>query len=156
MEQQKRLFRSRYDTVIGGVSGGLAKYFNTDPILIRVLFVVLTLFAAGGLIAYIILWIVMPIEPDEYYYRKKNIENSPQMENKETSTSGEKKDYPTYPDYKKNKNEGSLIAGIILITLGGMFLVDRFIPRIDFGDLWPILLIVMGVIIIFSNSRLKK
>ena len=153
MEYQKRLYRSRFDTVIGGVSGGLAKYFNIDPLLVRVLFLVLALFAAGGIIAYIILWIVMPVEPDEYFKRSNNFENTTNMENEETSTNRETKEYKPYPGYKKPNNNGSLIAGILLITVGGIFLISRFIPHIDFGDLWPVILIVVGIIIIAAASR---
>jgi phage shock protein C len=52
--------------MIAGVAGGLAEYFDTDPTLIRILFVLLTLLGFGGLgiITYIVLWIVMP-EPTE-------------------------------------------------------------------------------------------
>ena len=56
-----------------------------------------------------------------------------------------------------NKNDGSLIAGLIMITLGLIFLADRFLPRIDFGDLWPIILLVAGVVMIKSGySKSKK
>jgi phage shock protein PspC (stress-responsive transcriptional regulator) len=57
----RRLVRSSTDKQIGGVSGGLAAYFEVDPVLIRVGFVVAA-FAGFGLLAYIILWIVLPLE----------------------------------------------------------------------------------------------
>jgi phage shock protein C len=61
----KKLMRSQ-DRMIAGVAGGLAEYFDTDPTLIRILFVLLTLLGFGGLgiLTYIVLWIVMP-EPAE-------------------------------------------------------------------------------------------
>jgi len=63
METGKRLYRSRTDRVIAGVCGGIARYFNTDPTLIRLLFV-LGLFLIGGTFwAYIIMMIVIPEEP---------------------------------------------------------------------------------------------
>ena len=56
----KRLYRSN-DRVLGGVCAGLAEYFDFDPTLVRVAYVLLTLCTAfSGLLAYIILWIVMP------------------------------------------------------------------------------------------------
>jgi phage shock protein PspC (stress-responsive transcriptional regulator) len=58
----KRLFRSRTDRVIGGVCGGIARYFNVDPVLIR-LICVLLLFSGAGVLAYIIAWIIVPLEP---------------------------------------------------------------------------------------------
>jgi phage shock protein C len=62
MEKQRRLYRSEKDRLLGGVCGGLAEYFKTDPILVRVIFVLLTLLLAGllGIVAYIVLWIIVP------------------------------------------------------------------------------------------------
>lgn len=57
---EKRLVRSSLDKKIAGVCGGLARYFDIDATLVRVIFVLLALFSGGGLILYIILWLVMP------------------------------------------------------------------------------------------------
>ena len=62
-EQTKKLYRSRSDRRIGGVCGGLAAYFNIDPTLIRLLFILGLLFVGGTLVAYLILMIVIPEEP---------------------------------------------------------------------------------------------
>jgi len=58
----KRLIRSRTDRMIAGVCGGLAEYFDLDVSIIRILFVVLTIFTAAfpGILVYIIMWIVVP------------------------------------------------------------------------------------------------
>lgn len=56
----KKLYRDPDDRVIGGVSAGLAKYFNTSSINIRIIFIVLTVIFGTGIIAYIILWIITP------------------------------------------------------------------------------------------------
>ncbi len=56
----KRLYRDPDDRMIAGVAGGLAAYFNIDPVWVRVLFVVSLFISGAGLIAYIILWIVVP------------------------------------------------------------------------------------------------
>jgi len=62
----KRLYRSYNDKMIAGVCGGLAAYFNLDPVLVRILFVIL-LFAFGTtLLVYIILWIVVPYGPVDF------------------------------------------------------------------------------------------
>lgn len=59
-KSHKRLYRNIDDQVIGGVASGLAAYFNVDPVLVRVLFV-LSIFLNGfGLLAYLVLWITMP------------------------------------------------------------------------------------------------
>ena len=65
MTSEKRLLRSR-KALIGGVCAGVADYFNVDPVIVRIIMVVFTL-ASGGLlgIAYILLWIVLPLEPKE-------------------------------------------------------------------------------------------
>jgi phage shock protein PspC (stress-responsive transcriptional regulator) len=55
--------RSSTDKKIAGVCGGLADYFDLDPTLVRVLWLLLLFFAGTGLLAYIILWIVLPIAP---------------------------------------------------------------------------------------------
>lgn len=56
----KRLMRSN-DRVFAGVCGGLAEYFDFDPVLVRIAYAFLTIFTAfSGLIFYIVLWIVMP------------------------------------------------------------------------------------------------
>ncbi|MBU1197423.1 PspC domain-containing protein [Candidatus Micrarchaeota archaeon] len=58
----KRLYRSR-ERVIGGVCGGIAKYFDVDPRIVRILWL-LWVFAGGlGLIAYLVAWIIVPLEP---------------------------------------------------------------------------------------------
>jgi phage shock protein PspC (stress-responsive transcriptional regulator) len=58
----RRLTRSADDKVFAGVAGGLGEYFSVDPVILRVLFVVLTVAGGAGLVAYIALWLVAPIE----------------------------------------------------------------------------------------------
>jgi phage shock protein C len=50
--------------MLAGVCGGIAEYFELDPTIIRVLFVLLSVFAGGGILAYIILWLLIPQEPE--------------------------------------------------------------------------------------------
>jgi phage shock protein C len=59
----KKLCRSRTDEKIAGVCGGLADYLDVDSTLVRLVWVLLVLFAGWGVIAYIIAWIVMPEKP---------------------------------------------------------------------------------------------
>jgi phage shock protein C len=58
----KRLMRSKKDRIIAGVCAGIAEYFDTDPTLVRLLWVLFTLMWGSGLIAYLIAWIIMPEE----------------------------------------------------------------------------------------------
>ena len=59
----RRLFRSRDDRMLGGVCGGLGTYFTVDSTLLRVLFVLLALSGGPGVLAYLLLLILIPIEP---------------------------------------------------------------------------------------------
>ena len=56
----KKLYRSLTDRKIGGVCAGLAEYFNIDPTIVRLLFVLGLLLVGGTFWAYIILWVVIP------------------------------------------------------------------------------------------------
>ena len=54
------LERSTGDRMVAGVAGGLSRYFDVDPVLVRVAFAVTTLFSGAGLLAYLLLWILVP------------------------------------------------------------------------------------------------
>lgn len=62
--KNKKLYRSRKNRMIGGVCGGLGEYFDVDPTIIRLLWVVIFLMGGSGVLIYIIFWIVLP-EEDE-------------------------------------------------------------------------------------------
>jgi phage shock protein PspC (stress-responsive transcriptional regulator) len=60
-KRKRRLYRDPQETILGGVCGGLAAFFNMDPVIMRIIFVVLTLITSGaGVLVYIILWIAVP------------------------------------------------------------------------------------------------
>lgn len=61
---EKKLYRSRDDKKIAGVCGGIAKYFDVDSTLIRLLWVLFCCLGGSGILAYIICAIVMNIEPE--------------------------------------------------------------------------------------------
>ncbi len=159
--ESKKLYRSRSNRVFGGVAGGLGDYFNLDPLVIRLLFVLLTVFGGGGLILYIALWIFVP-EEAFFPYENKNAGNAYQnqgftMNNESTQEEGHSR--PQDKQWEKPsrpQNQGNLVAGLILITIGGIFLLDRFIPRIDFGDLWPLILIVAGIAVLIGGFSKPK
>jgi phage shock protein C len=60
----KRLYRSRDDRKLSGVCGGLGKYFDIDPVIFRIIFVVTIFFGLAGLIAYIVMTLIVPLEPE--------------------------------------------------------------------------------------------
>ena len=156
--EPKRFYRSRTEKVFAGVCGGLAEYFDTDPILVRLLFLALIIVAGGGFLAYIILWIITPEKPIDF----SQSQNSPTMENTQSSNeepqgSQEKtKNDPFHYPPHKHRDRGNLIGGLVLITLGVLFLADEFIPNVSFSDLWPIILVVIGAGLIINNFTGRK
>lgn len=59
----KRLMRSSVDKRIGGVCAGVADYFDLDPTIVRVVWLLAVLFGGTGFLVYVILWIVLPLAP---------------------------------------------------------------------------------------------
>ncbi len=57
----KRVYRSQSQKMIAGVCGGIAEYFNVDPTLVRLAWVLFGLAAGSGIVAYIVAWIIMPV-----------------------------------------------------------------------------------------------
>ncbi len=61
--EYRKLYRSQHDRMIGGVCGGLGEYLQVDPTLIRILFVVAALAGGPGLLAYLLMLVIVPLEP---------------------------------------------------------------------------------------------
>ena len=128
----KKLYRSRIDKMIAGISAGLAKYFDIDPTIVRVLFVVSIFLGGGGILAYIILWIVIPEEP--IITNPGDEESNPNSnEDSSTSNSDDQKSYSINSEINKKVNEATneinkivnearrnkkVFGGVILIFLG--------------------------------------
>ncbi|MCB0804859.1 MAG: PspC domain-containing protein [Bacteroidales bacterium] len=153
----KRLYRSSSNTVIAGVSGGLGDYFNIDPVIFRILFVLAAVFGGGGVIIYIVLWIVIPQQP-VFQNGQFGDPGNNQNENNSEESSTENPDPVdmSTENKEKKRNDSSLWGGIILIALGAIFLADRYWPHIDFDDFWPVILIAVGVILIFKSTQQIK
>jgi phage shock protein PspC (stress-responsive transcriptional regulator) len=156
--ESKRLYRSVTDRKFAGVAGGLAEYFIMDPLLIRLAFVILTFAGGGGFLIYIVLWIVTPENP---YRVQAPLNYNTDSQKPNTGSGGYTTDASGYTTENPvnepaaqtstpvpqtgERNKGSLIGGMVLITLGALFLADELIPRVNFGDLWPVILIVVGI-----------
>ena len=144
---EKKLYRLRNDRVLAGVASGLARHFSTDPVLIRVLFIVLALAGGSGVLAYIVLWAIVPEEP--YHFQPFNEATGGSA----TNTSNEQ----SPSDVTNNdSNKGSIIAGGVLILLGSLFLAEEFLPSFDFSKFWPILLIGVGVLLLVNSKSKSK
>lgn len=62
-EPYKKLYRSRRDRMIAGVCGGLAQHFGIDPTWMRLLFILFFFLGGCALLIYIIMWLIVPLEP---------------------------------------------------------------------------------------------
>lgn len=139
--EPKKLRRSYKDTIIGGVAGGLGEYFTTDPLIFRILFIVLLFTGGGGALIYFLMWIFIP--KDKRSFGDAFSENASEE--------------PFSPEeVRAKKGNGSLIGGSILIFIGLFFLLDNLWPWLDFSDLWPVALVIAGLAIVKMNYSVDK
>jgi len=59
----KRLYRKQNDKILAGVCAGLGDYLNIDPTLVRIIFIILVFAGLEGVLIYLILWLITPLEP---------------------------------------------------------------------------------------------
>ena len=138
----KRLERSRTNRVIAGVCGGLADYFKIDIALMRVLFVVATICGSFGFWMYVILWIVVP---EENILGPGSSNQQSYGDTIDITPNDEKDD-------KKSVN-GAMIASLILIFIGLVALIDNFTPIAWVWKLWPVPLIIIGVVLLINSTK---
>lgn len=124
----KKLFRSENERIIAGIAGGLAQYFGTDPILIRIIFIFLAFMGGGGIALYILLWMFVPAE------------------NQVT----EKADIVHEVDrHAKNSNRNvHIILGVFITLIGAMLLADNFLPFLSFSKIWPVFVVLFGILVL--------
>lgn len=119
---------------ISGVAAGLAEYWDVDVALVRLGFVLGSVFVFPIFpIAYLVLTFVVPKRNEAFGYQVVE-------ENK-------------IPSDKKQNNQRTI--GIVAIGLGVIFLLDEFVTWFSFGKLWPLVLIAVGLGIIFKD-RIKN
>jgi phage shock protein PspC (stress-responsive transcriptional regulator) len=162
---QKRLYRSRTDTMIGGVCGGLAKYLDIDPVIVRIAFVVLAMIDGAGVLAYIVMWLVVPLEPAEGVEAPaaaseatvktgaKEIADKAKEVGQGIGQAAEK----AAAEAGKNPDTGAIVAGIVLVAVGLFFLAKNLgIPMFGWvrpDVAWPAVLIVLGVVLLIRRVR---
>ncbi len=140
MSENKKLERNSMNKVLGGVCSGLADYFNLDVALVRVLFVIALLFASFGFWLYVILWMVLP-------EKQLNIEFGQQKAEEEQQTADEGQ------QTEGNKKLTSVVSGVIVIFIGLVFLINNFIPISWIWKLWPMILVLIGVVMIYKAVK---
>ena len=122
---EKKLYRSRTNSMIAGLCGGLGEYLNVDPTILRVV-AVLLIFADGiGLLAYLVGWILIPRRP------------------------GMEAEVVT----EERSELSRLLPGLALIVIGLIFLLNNLVLWFRFSYLWPLVLIVLGVAILIKAQK---
>lgn len=161
MRVTEKLYRSGREKMIGGVCGGLADYFSIDVTLVRLIVLVATFAGGVGFLAYLAGWAIIPVNPAEqggptYHHNRGTEEVFKGMGsevNDVTNGISLQKEYEK-PEHQENHGKRSKMAGGILVALGAYFLFERFFPYwFDMSKMWPVLLIIIGVAIIFRGGR---
>jgi phage shock protein C len=130
-----RLVRTQNDRMIGGVCGGLGRYLNLDSTLVRLAFVLFTLAGGAGVLIYLILLIVMPLD----------------------NAASTAVNYTPADDGERQRRTSILVGGGLILV--GLCYFLGHIPGLawlSLGNLWPLLLIAVGVWIIvnfYSNQE---
>lgn len=145
----QRLYRSESDKIVAGVAGGLGEYFKIDPTIIRILFILLTIFGGSGLIIYIVLWLVIPSKSDLNGLTAQSIKSNIEDMKSTTRTFAHNISSP-----KNNRKENSKFWwAIILIAVGFTFLLNNYgvLAPMELEKLWPVVLILFGLAIILRK-----
>jgi phage shock protein C len=155
----RKLRRSDRERMLSGVCGGLAEYFDLDPTIVRLAFV-LTAFAGGtGLIAYIVLAIIMPMEGSDRTEPRATVrENLSDIEHtaREFGEDFRDRDRPTSEEEEEARSRRRRTAGIVLVGLGALFLLSNmgvFAFWLRWDILWPLVLVAIGVAILLGRGR---
>lgn len=132
----KKFRRKIKGKMLGGVCAGIAEYFNVDVSLVRLAMVLLALIDGLGIVFYILAWIVVPAEESE----------------------GEKaEEIGTEVQSDESDRSARIVAGIFLIALGVYFLIRNYFGLfLAWDKIWPILLIILGVWIIYRGVSKKE
>lgn len=125
-----RIYRSRTDSVISGVCGGIAEYFKMDSSIVRIALVILTMATGGlGIVAYLICALVIPLRPVGETVNGEFVQPPKETE-------------------RHNSENGNKVVGGILVFLGVFFMAKKLFWWIDFWMIAPIICIIVGVMLI--------
>ncbi len=138
----ERLSRNESDKMIAGICGGIANYINIDSVLVRALFFFL-IFASGiGILIYIILWFIMPLESNLNSSGADVIQDNIEEMGQTVTDKVSKLGHP-----------GS--GGIFLVLLGAYFLFNQMglLHWLHGGIFWPLLIIGFGVYMLIRRNQ---
>jgi phage shock protein C len=148
------LYRSRTNSVFGGVCGGLGTYLKLDPVLVRLVFIILALADGIGLLIYLVLWLITPLEgqtetSDLPEIARTNVDEITQR----ARTVGE----DVHRTVATANPQAGIVIGVILIGLGVIFLLQNlnlaWLWWLDFDVLWPSALIIVGVVLLLRRTK---
>lgn len=157
---ERRLYLSRKDRLIWGVCGGLASYFDIDPLLVRLIFVLLFFTWGISILAYIVLAIFAPLEGSAAATPTETTrENVAEMKKtaedlgEEVRTAFASPRAPEDGDARAHRRRN--LVGIIVIVIGVIVLMATLnvFWWFPWKYFWPVLLIVVGLVIILSARR---
>ena len=178
---QRRLYRSEHDRLLTGLSGGMADYFDVDPTLMRLLWVLLAIFTGGvAIIAYLVMVVVVPtppapgpgIEPgavgadDEPAEAGQTLQPDDEPEGAESAPQQHAEPAapdaaPTYQPYAPGRSAGNrgrrmggpAIVGLALVAIGVLALLDSLglFAQFDAWRLWPLILIAFGAFLVIRR-----
>lgn len=163
----RRLYRCHHDQRIAGVASGLAEYFDVDPTIVRLLFVISIFFGGLGLLLYIAMAIIVPSEPEMGFVPGAQAGDPTGAASGEPSgeSTGEAPVpsptgwHTTVPANHRHARRGtgraSLVFGAILILFGSLALVDAFLPAWADGGrfLWPAFIVGIGALLVATAVR---
>jgi phage shock protein C len=144
MDVTDRLYRSPDDRMLAGVAGGLAEMLDIDPSIVRIVWAVVIVLTGGlALLVYIVMAIVVPERPVGVEARQAA---GPPAGGSSVPAGGSPASVRR--TRRSDGARGGLVAGLILILIGGFFLLRELIPSIDLGFWWPTVAIGLGVVLV--------
>ena len=141
----RRLYRSETESVLGGVAGGVAEYLDVDPAIVRVVWALLAVITGGiFFVLYIVMWIVVPYGPE-----------SGEVATGDSAAPDGAPAWNAQPRRRARTGSGggSWIFGLVLIGLGLYFLAREYFPDIHVDRLWPLGLVLIGLVLLFGALR---
>jgi phage shock protein C len=152
MRVNRRLYRSRTDTVLGGVAAGLAAYLNADPALVRIAWAILVVVTSGvALLVYIVAWVAVPEEPETPAAAATTDPVTGEVITPATEATA-----PSLQPQRVASGRGGVVIGLGLVAIGLWFLLREYLPEIDWGLLWPLVLVGVGALILVTSMRRRE
>ena len=141
--------------MLAGVAGGLAENLDVDPSLVRIVWAVLIVLTGGlAFLVYVVMAIVVPERPAGVAVDRpgepRSAPDAADVASPASNPSGASRASPAGPRRSDHSDatRGGLVAGLILILVGGFFLVRQLLPSIDLGFWWPTVAIGLGIVLV--------